>query len=163
MAVYRTCTNCARAKSPCVRRDEISKAIKGASITSVKFLCADRIALFLPGQRVAVTWPVSLDGEAAVDESWGATVISENGSRFLIAVDDAESDNETPIGEFLRNERLFAKVSPSKLRALDEAPRAICGWCQRAPAPGEVCTNKVGWEPSTPPNCLAIKLAESTA
>lgn len=142
MTSYTTCINCAADKQACERRIEIRAAIKGAHITSVKFRCGDRQSMFRTGQRVAVTWTVGGDNEYELDETWPGTVLRESGTRFLISIDDVPSDEGTPARDYINNERLFVKVSPSRLRALDEPDRRICKFCQRAPADGDACQDR---------------------
>lgn len=143
MTSYSTCINCAADKEACDRRKEIRAAIKGARITSLKFKCAERKSMFRPGQRVEVTWTVGGD-VYETDETWSGTVLRESGTRFHIAIDDAPSDEGTPARDFIRNERLFVKVSPHRLNALDEPDRQICNFCERAPAEGDSCKDRDG-------------------
>ena len=154
MTYYATCTNCAADKASCARRDEIKTALRGTGITSVKFKCANRQPMFHAGQRVSVTWP---NGE--YDESWPATIITEVGTRFLISVDDTSGDLETPARDYVKNERLFAKVSPVKLRALDEPDRAICEFCGTAPGNGVCPEIGKGWD-GNPPRCILLVMPE---
>ncbi len=156
MTSYTTCINCAADKTACARRRDIRAAIKGAGITALKFRCPERQSLFRIGQRVSVTWTVFYDREDGMDETWPATVISENGTRFLLSIDDVDSNEGTPARQYIKNERLFVKVSPSRIQALDEPDRAICKWCEQAPLPGSECQNRNdywGFQ-SLPPGCL---------
>lgn len=158
MTSYITCINCAADKNGCARRAAVRTAIKGAGVTSVKFRCADRQSMFRPGQRVGITWTVGGDGYE-LDETWPATVIAETGTRFLVHIDDVESDEGTPARDFINNERLFVKVSPSRLRPLDEPDRTVCKWCQRAPVPGQKCPEALPdvadiWPDGVPPYCV---------
>lgn len=152
MAVYRNCSNCALASFPCSRREEIRAVIKSAGITSVKFRCQDRLAIYQPGQRVSITWPV-YDDEDLGPESWPATIIEEVGTRFLILVDDVDSSHGTPAREYVKNERLFAKVSAAKLKPINEPARVICKFCGLTPSLGDAC-KETGWAPASPPNCV---------
>lgn len=161
MTSYTTCTNCAADKHVCSRRAQVRAAIKGAGITSVKFQCGDRLARFQPGQRVGVCWPVYDDAdEMPTQEMWPATVMFEAGSRFVIQVDDVESDHGTPAREYLNNQTLFAKVPPSRLTVLDEPARRICSWCGSAPDPeasAQDCVDRFVWDRETgfcPPACI---------
>lgn len=162
MTSYSTCRNCAVDKTLCARRYQIQHAIKGAGITAVKFRCLDRQALYRKGQRVEITWPVYADGEYPCDESWPGTVIGESGSKFLVTVDDVDSDNGTPARDYIKNERLFVRVSASRIAPSDQPDRAICSWCELAPAPGAICPSKVAdwadlWrqDGGLPPGCAA--------
>ncbi|MBY0394555.1 MAG: hypothetical protein K2Q27_14970 [Novosphingobium sp.] len=141
MTSYTTCINCAADKQACERRNAVRAAIKGAHITSVKFRCTDRQSMFHPGQRVGITWTAG-NGDYELDETWPGTVIRESGTRFLIAIDDVPSDEGTPARSYIRNERLFVKVSPSRLQLLDEPDRRICKFCERAPATGDACIDR---------------------
>lgn len=130
MANYRTCLNCAHDRDECATLDRIKRAIAGHGVTSIKFLCPDRAPLYRAGDRVGVSWVVpDEDGgwnRDATEETWPATVIEEVGSRFLIKVDDVPSDYETPAREFIKADRLYCKVSSSKLAKLDEPRRLVC-------------------------------------
>lgn len=131
MAYLRTCHNCAHDRDACAKRDQIRRAISGHSVTSVKFRCDDRLPLYRPGDRVSVAWPVPRDdGYDEYDlETWPATVIKEVGARFVIRVDDVDSDHETPARSYIKSDSLYCKVSPSKLTKLDEPQRRVCGLC----------------------------------
>jgi hypothetical protein len=152
---YSTCINCATDKVACGRRNEVRAAIKGTGITSVKFRCADRKSMFHAGQRVAVTWTVGGDGYE-LDETWPATVIRESGNRFVLSVDDVDSDEGTPARGYIRNEQLFVKVSPHRLQKLDEPDRKICEFCQLTPGFGDICKNKdeLWGGDGSPPDCI---------
>lgn len=99
--------------------------------------------MFRPGQRVSVTWTVG-DYREQTDETWSGTVLRESGTRFLISIDDLPSDEGTPAREFIKNDRLFVKVTPGRLNALDEPDRRICNFCERAPAAGDACADRDG-------------------
>lgn len=141
MTSYTTCINCAADKANCTRRAEVRASIKGAHITSVKFRCAERKSMFRRGQRVSVSWTVAGDCYE-LDETWPATVITESGTRFLLSVDDVASDKGTPARDYIKNDRLFVKVSSSRLTALDEPDREICKFCERAPIAGDACQDR---------------------
>ncbi len=141
MTSYSTCINCAADKANCTRRAEVRAAIKGVHITSVKFRCTERQSMFRRGQRVSVTWTVGGDCYE-LNETWPATVIAEVGTRFVLSVDDVASDEGTPARDYIKNERLFVKVSPSRLTALDEPDRQICKFCERAPITGDACQDR---------------------
>ena len=163
MTSYTTCINCAADKKGCVRRKAIQSAIRGTGITSVKFRCTDRVAIFLPGQRVSITWTVGND-PYEVDETWPGTIIAENGSKFIVSVDDVDSDEGTPARDYIRNEQLFVKVSPSRIRRIDEPDRSICDWCQKAPGPDDACQERstdTWWHMvgNCPPGCIVAARA----
>lgn len=134
MTAFPTCKNCTLEKLPCARREAVKAGIAGLGITSVKILCSARTPVYVPGQRVTVTWPVP-DGDdeygAATLESWPATIIGEVRSRFLIKVDDVRSDNDTPASGFMKNKSLYAKVPALKLKPLDEPFQLVCRPCGR--------------------------------
>lgn len=89
--------------------------------------------MFLPGERVQVTWHVYPDDWSYEDgaslESWPATVSSEAGNKFVIKVDDVESDCGTPARAYVKNQNLYCRVSASKLTRLDEPFREFCARC----------------------------------
>lgn len=140
MTYMRPCYNCKLASEPCERRYAVKAQIKGAGITSVKFKCDQREPLFAVGQRVSVTWPVT-DGDGEYCEcnleTWPATVVSERAPRFLICVDDVESDCGTPRADYLKAGP-YAKVPRGRLEPLDEPGRNVCVTC------GELGPNYVG-------------------
>lgn len=143
MTAFPTCKNCVLEKHPCARRDGVRALIKGSGVTSAKLRCPERVALYQPGQRVTVTWPVP-DGDDeyhnyATANAWPATVIKEVRSTFLIKVDDVLSDHEVLASEFVKNPTLYAKVRVTKLAPLDEPPQIVCAQCGRVGtgAPGE--------------------------
>lgn len=133
MANYRTCLNCAHVPSECATRDRIKTAIAGLSVTSIKFRCPDRAPLYRAGDRVGVSWVLpDEDGgwsREATEETWPATVVSEIGSKFLICVDDVDSDYATPARSWINSANLYCKVTASKLSRLDEPRRLVCGLC----------------------------------
>lgn len=129
MAAYPTCNGCAIDKASCARRNSLRSAVKGLGLTSVRFKCADRVSLYQPGERVSVTWPVLFDDEWT-NETWPATVIQDAADgKFVIRVDNVDSDYETPASEYMKNASRFAKVSKAKLAKLDEPARNICASC----------------------------------
>lgn len=167
MTVYRTCRNCVRDGKPCLRRDELKVSLKGLGLTSIKFTCRERAALYAAGQRVKVEWPVAEhDDPYEVNhytlETWPATVIRESGARFLIAVDDVLSDYETPASDYLKG-NLYARVSATRLSAIDEPARDVCSVCLSARQPdGAMAGCYVNSDDPRPPrNCLAIPAGES--
>lgn len=135
MTAFPTCKNCVLEKQPCERRNGVRLTIKGLGITSAKLKCPDRAPLYVPGQRVSVTWPVAdADDEYhnhTTLESWPATVVKEVRSRFVVKVDDILSDYETLASEFIKNPTLYAKVAVARLKPLDEPLQTVCAQCGR--------------------------------
>ena len=133
---YRTCRNCAFAKTYCARRDEIRSIISGSGITSCKFKCDARRPIFHVGQRVGVTWLVIVPDwgweEGLSREEWPATVVAETSRGFRIVVDDVPSDHDTPARDYIKNDSLYCNVSAGRLRALKEADRRVCIHCKSA-------------------------------
>ena len=135
MTAFSTCRNCVLQRKICNRRDELRANIKGFGITSLKFNCHERRSLYQFGDRVSVTWsvPSSLCGEYdECDwslETWPATVTMESSGKFVIRVDDVKSDEGTEARDFVKNENLFCRVSPSKLKPIDEPRRLPCSSC----------------------------------
>lgn len=134
MANYRTCHNCRTDRNECANLARIKQAVAGLHVTSIKFNCPDRAPLYRTGDRVVVSWLVS----SSVDdyyqneysqEIWPATVIKEIGPKFLILVDDVDSDEGTPARSYIMSDTLYCKVSSGKLKPLDEPKRAVCGLC----------------------------------
>lgn len=160
MANYRTCHNCAVDRDECATRAQIKRAITGLSVTSIKFRCPARQPLFRAGDRVEVTWLVGSGDyhdygpEEPNEETWPATVIEEVGARWLICVDDVDSDMETPARDYINSTSLYCKVSAGKLKPLDEPRRAVCTIC------GIVGGNSFSgcWELGAMPrvNCLRV-------
>ncbi len=163
MANYRTCHNCRVDPKECATRDIIKRAIAGLHVTSIKFNCPDRAPLYRAGDRVNVTWLVS----SSVDdyyqneysqEIWPATVIQEVGPKFLILVDDVDSDEGTPARGYIKSDTLYCKVSAGKLMPLNEPRRTVCDLC------GIVAGNSFNacWQEGTRPDprCLRSILAQ---
>ena len=149
MTYMRTCYNCKLATLPCERRDDVKAQIKGMGITSIKFKCDQREPLFAVGQRVSVTWPVSYGGggedyECGL-ETWPATVVSERAPRFLICVDDVESDCGTPMADYMKAGP-FAKVPASRLEPLDEPPGEVCTMCHNIGPDFAGCYSSPGYK-----------------
>lgn len=169
MTYLRNCVNCRHAKQHCARRVNLLASLKGLGITSAKFRCHDRAPIFGVGERVSVEWPVpdgSQDDWGRTHytlESWPATVICERGSRFVVLVDDVDSDHETPAREYITNPTLHAKVSPTRLTKLDEPRRSVCTVCHEVAGHGE-CFGSEGVMMARyrPFGCLAKALAQAT-
>jgi len=111
----------------------MAAGIRGLGVTSIKFNCPDRKPKFAPGQRVSVSWPVHDGGAYDEDpwnlETWPATVSGESGKKFVIRVDDVDSDFDTPARSYIKNDTLYCKVSAAKLVPLDEPAQNICKRC----------------------------------
>ena len=149
MPYLRTCYNCKLASAPCERRDAVKAQIKGMGITSIKFKCDQREPLFAVGQRVSVTWPVSYGGGEYYEcglETWPATVVAERAPRFLICVDEVESDHGTPRAEYLKAGP-YAKVPAGRLDPLDEQSREVCPTCHELGPDVPGCYAQPGYKP----------------
>jgi hypothetical protein len=147
MAYFRTCFNCATPRSECATAKRLSALIKGLGLTSVAFKCLNRTPKFRAGQRVSVSWMVH-DGGGYDEmpwnlETWPATVSAEVSNKFIILVDDVDSDCGTPARSYVKSANLYCKVSASKLKALDEPDREFCRRC------GDI-------EQGGYPNCYAL-------
>lgn len=141
MTYYHNCKNCAVDKAKCVRRAELKAALKGLSVTSVKFACPDRKQLFQRGDRVAFSWShwdfKRLDdyGEAIEDVlSFRATVVREVRTKFVLRVDqDAVPSTLDDVfyepSAVFKNGGRAIKMMPQKLTLLDEPSRNICADC----------------------------------
>lgn len=133
MTYFRPCFNCATPRKECATAKRITAGLRGLGVTSIKFNCPDRKPKFTPGQRVSVSWLIH-DGDT-YDESlwdlhtWPATVSCESGSKFVVRVDDVDSDLDLPVREYVNSPNLYCKVSASKLAPLDEPPQPICKRC----------------------------------
>lgn len=142
MTFYRTCHNCAIDAGECLTRKALRAALAGMHVTSVKHRCPDRAPLFHPGDRATVTWTINereahpdyeggaSDPEDWAEHTWPATVIREKGGKFIICVDDVDSDGEFPAREWLKNDSRYAKVAAGKLKLLDEPRRTVCARCE---------------------------------
>lgn len=158
MANYVTCTNCARDKSACVRREEIRAMMAGHSVQSIKFRCDLREPLYKPGQRVSTEWGVSGDDyEMPTRELWPGTVIAETADRrFVVRVDDVASDEGTPARGYFRADRLYVKCPAGRMKLLDEPPRPICTICGEVEPGLDECWQRGIVKDS---HCLAAGLA----
>jgi hypothetical protein len=145
----RTCKSCKFEKTDCDLRDDLRAQIKGMGITSIKFKCGKREPLFSVGQRVNVTWPVSYGGGEDYEvgpETWPATVVAERAPRFLICVDDVESDCGTPRAEYLKAGQ-YAKVPADRLAPLDEPAGEVCAVCHNIGPAFTGCYSQPGYHP----------------
>jgi len=160
MAYLRTCHNCGHDRDACARRDQIRRAISNHGVTSIKFRCDDRLPLYRPGDRVSVTWPVLGDEWNSGNlETWPATIIKESGARFVVRVDDVDSDLGTPARSYIKSDSLYCKVSPSKLEKLDEPQRRVCGLCGIVGNSGFVeC-----WQMGSVPHSLCLRAIDERA
>lgn len=133
MTYYRPCFNCASDRKTCPTAVRIRAGLTGLGVTSVAFKCAERRPKFAPGDRVTVTWSVYPEDWYYEDgvslEDWPATVSMEAGKKFIIKVDDVDSDHGTPAREYIKSDSLYCKVSASKLKSLDEPLRPVCLLC----------------------------------
>ncbi len=147
MASYTTCRGCSLDKASCQKRKDVRTAIKMLGVTAIKFKCSLRKPLFECGDRVSVTWNIINPhdegpyGQLIWEEHiWPATIIQEAyDGKYVILVDDVDSDEEMPAKEWIKNENLFCKVRASKLKLLDEARRGICSLCKEPFGNDGVC------------------------
>lgn len=135
MTYYRTCKNCRFEKSGCQKREEMRTAIKGLGITSIKFRCPDRRAIFDEGQRVKLTWRVFASGDDYDEETiheFLATVMFEvaGGLRYIVRVDPGVSlDGDCDVSAAFKNKNLIIKARPDSMTAIDEPVRDFCRAC----------------------------------
>lgn len=155
MTHYATCFNCATDKATCARRTALQKALAGSGVTSVKFHCPERKALFAPGQRVSFDWSV-WDSygyeESRVPLVFHGTVVRERGSKFVVQVDagkDASGEEIEAADVFKKNEALLIKVRPANMTALDEPTKAVCLTCYQIEGQEDRCYRSDGqvWVP----------------
>lgn len=165
MTYYHPCKNCAADRATCSRRAEVAKVIAGASITSVKFRCADRKPMFYPGQRVSLSWrhyePNDWGDSDELKMTFTGTVLMETRLRFIVRVDEGEcqssEDEKMEAKHVFRSDRLVIKVKPSDMTALDEPDRAICQSCAAYEGEGDRCHGygrPNSWEGYWPDGCL---------
>lgn len=132
MGYFATCLNCAADKSTCTRLAEIRKAIKGMSVTSVKFKCADRTPHFKRGQRVQFDWRYYDDdgsGEGYIATFYGTIMREKPGNkRFSIRVDPNHEDYDLKPADILKSPE-FTSVRPADIQRIDEPDRLMCALC----------------------------------
>jgi len=133
---YASCTNCAVDKATCQRRKEIADGLRGLSVYSIKFRCADRKALFHQGQRISFHWTLwdKCGGydEATTRLQFSGTVLRESGAKFIVQVDhgiDVHGEGVEAKDVFTQNDQLLVRVRPADMRALDEPAKRVCGTC----------------------------------
>lgn len=163
MAYYHPCIGCVIPKDTCLRRAEIRKAISGMNVTSIKFKCKDRTAMFQQGQRVAFPWSVCVgqdyDGEGVYQTVYfRGTVVCEASrpSKFTVRVDaDGEGYTESP-KEAFRNGGDVVNVKATTLSLIDEPLRVMCGFCLKYKAEDGRCSAhpNAGWDTYIPDGCL---------
>lgn len=135
MTYYAPCFHCEADKATCQRRNAVKAAIAGLGITSLKFACPDRRALFAAGQRVVFNWSLwESDGydPDPLPLSFTGTVLRERGPKFVVQVDagqDASGEGIEASEVFKKNDQLLVKVKPADMRPLDEPSRRICTTC----------------------------------
>lgn len=136
MTHYATCFNCAADKPSCQRRTALQAALKGNSVTSLKFKCPERQPFFAPGQRVSFTWSLwEHDDEYETSELplvFHGTVIRERKTKFVVQVDaglDASGEEIEASDVFKNNAALLIKVRPVNMTAIDEPRKAVCLTC----------------------------------
>lgn len=155
MTHYSTCFNCATDKTICPRRLSLQKALAGSAVTSVKFKCPERKALFASGQRVSFTWSMwESDGyeESALHLTFHGTVLRERGSKFVVQVDagkDASGEEIEASDVFKKNEALLIKVRPANMTALGEPAKTVCLTCYQVEGQEDRCYRSEGqvWVP----------------
>ncbi|ANL02649.1 hypothetical protein EVC10_039 [Rhizobium phage RHph_Y25] len=155
MTHYATCINCAVDAVSCQRRQNLRAALKGSGVYSLKFKCAERQQMFSAGQRVEFDWSLWERDEYDSSELpmvFHGTVIRERGAKFVVQVDsgkDASGEGIEASEVFKKNDQLLIKVRPAKMRALDEAPRAVCSTCYHVEGGEDRCyQNGTDWMPN---------------
>lgn len=132
MGYFATCLNCAADKSTCARLAEIRQAIKGMSITSVKFKCAERVSMFRRGQRVQFDWRYYDDdrsGEGYTATFYGTIMREKPGNkRFSIRVDQDHEDYDLKPSDILKSPE-FTSVRPADIQPIDEPDKPMCYLC----------------------------------
>lgn len=153
MTHYHQCTGCAVSKDTCKRRASLKTAMAGLSITSVKFKCTDRTALFSAGQRITFSWGILAgqdeDGEGVYDwVKFNGTIICEASrpNRFTVRVDATGEGYTHHPKDVFRDGADVINVKSSSITLLDEPIREFCaiclkyegeaGRCQADPTPG---------------------------
>lgn len=156
MTHYTNCTNCAVDKSSCQKRLALREAIKGLHVYSLKFKCADRKPLFVPGQRVKFDWLLwdtdGYGGSESLPLTFHGTVLRERSPKFVVQVDrgvDASGENIEASEVFKKNDQLLVKVKPADMRPVDEPARQICGTCYWVEGVAEDrCYKMTDWLPN---------------
>ncbi len=117
--------------------------------------------MFRSGQRVSLLWRVFEHFQDRTDEisvRFNATVIAENGLRFIVRVDDMDDLEEgIPAKHVFRNESLIIKVKPSDLAQIDEPARVLCSECCAYEGEADRCLgygDPKSWDSYWPSQCL---------
>lgn len=156
MTHYATCFNCAVDKAACPRRIAVQQALRGSAVTSLKFRCPERKALFSPGQRVSFNWSSwENDGyeSSCLHLVFHGTVIRERGPKFVVQVDagkDASGEELEASNIFTKNDALMIKVRPADMTALDEPAKSVCITCYQVEGQEDRCYRSAGqvWVPN---------------
>lgn len=156
MTHYATCTNCAVDKATCARRKQITDGLRGLSVYSLKFRCADRKALFHAGQRIKFDWTYWDDCNEGYPVTFNGTVVREVGTKFVVQVDDARDDcHEIEAKDvFTKTDVLMIKVRPADMRALNEPDRRVCESCFEIEGGEPRCYWQDGPWRVTPDGCI---------
>lgn len=172
MAYYHPCKNCAVDVVDCERRAELRKAIAGLHVTSIKFKCATREPLFRTGQRVKFYWShwdqSDYDGSGVENKLiFLGTVVAEEGSKFIVRVDDIDGVSadgayeDMPPRSVFRSDGLVVKVKPCDMGPLNEPDKKMCPNClaYSADEAKSRCQgfNVGAWDVYHPHGCLVDK------
>ena len=136
---YHPCKGCAVDVKTCKRRDEIHSAIKGLSVTSVKFKCTERSPYFKTGERVWVTlpfWePVGTDGDSECHLAYfHGTVIYERNKlgSYKVKIDEGMDINDAGyvVPECLKSKTGYIAVLSKYMKSIDEPSLKVCKYCE---------------------------------
>ena len=126
-------------RDKCDRLAEIKTALKGLSVTSVKFKCAKRRPKFVVGNRVLVTLPFyEVYGPQGETDThlidFKGTVICERKTlgNYKVKIDDGpDADDGNYISpEDLKTETGYVAVKGVHIAPLNERNREVCPECQ---------------------------------
>lgn len=160
MAYYFPCKNCATDHKTCKVRAALKEAIKGHSVTSLKFTCRERVPLFNPGERVIFSWRVFeqqyTDDFVEITDKFKGTVIRESAARrgFVVRVDEDPSEHGLLPSAVFKNGGFAVLVKPACMVRLEEPPRTFCGDCLAYPGETGLCFFS---EKLSPENCGAAQ------
>lgn len=145
MTIFRSCTGCMHQKQPCATRDALRDGLRGLSITSVKWRCADRNPRFVQGDPVWVTTVATYN---ATEEEGGpcrtefpGVMITPMGTKGLVCIAPGTEDIDGEYTFDAARGNGFCKIPLSRLRPRDGERDPVCPECLYPASMGHILGN----------------------
>jgi hypothetical protein len=155
-----TCAGC-KFRDDCDHRAFMRQKLRGAGITSVKFICKIRETIFKPGQPVIFRTFVSADDDLgnALSVEYRGYCIEQVGTKVIGFIQPGEHDIND-YAAFEPKSGGFVKMPLMRVRTDDSRPAVVierCRFCDGIPTLGTPCGKDPAYTPSGV--CLADRLA----